>query len=661
MENQVIKSKITLAHIAMARGWVNGLDLGDMAIRYLPALGDYDGEIDLRIAKSSLSRVLEELSLSGKRMGHTDSSILLRQAKRIRSDCDGPTWEDFVETLDNGDNFSEVELAEIYKERFGVDKSFARQSRLIERQLHLLSQLSTTVGQPMALFNSVHDWFIQSLAERLEASGICDISTLCKVVLEAPNHWFIDAPGVVGIGQEKAARITAMLEAHLGNLSSVALNVGFHAQLARASMQVNAAPVTDYSPATLQPLPAMASLPVLPGIKVSALSATTDIDALKTWLSLKASSLTVALYQREVVRLISWVLREYNKSLSSVSVEDAVRYREFLCTTPEKSLIKKGPQRGFRSKERMEGTMPVAGFTQAGLSPASVKKALVIISGFFSWLVSVNHVQANPFASVKMAPSLPGSSERSTRFDDLEGLAKDQRLHESMTDRTLPTEAIQAIRTLTSHGTAMSEEACARASFVFEFAIQTGLRISELAAARLDHLSYIDATTNAGGWMLRVIGKRAKVREVPFPPLLIPQLKDYFECRGVIDANQPLEAASPGTFLIGALPSVTSPADRANGIRAQAIHTCLKKLFDLTVQNFEFANPKSSSQLQRSTTHWLRHTAATRAVAADVPLDVVASTLGHASMSTTSRYVRAGQSRKMVEMNRLWEAIPKAA
>lgn len=661
MENQVIKSKITLAHIAMARGWVNGLGLGDMASRFLPALGDYDGEIDLRVAKSSLSRVLEELSLSAKRMGYPDSGILLRQAKRIRSNCAGPSWEDFVLKLDDAGSFSEAELTELYKERFGADKSLARQSRLIKRQLHLIDQLGVAVGRPMALTDSVHDWFVESLAERLEASGLSDISNVCKAILESPDHWFVDAPGVPGIGLSKSIRIKAMLEAHIGNLEGVARHVGVHSRQVSSRLALSAVPAVHHSPALLASLAPLTTIQTMPSALASAIAAETDIEAMKTWLSLKASPLTVTLYQREVVRLISWTLRECNKRLGSLTVEDAVKYREFLCSVPDASLVKKGPQRGFKKHQVVSDSVAVAGFTKPGLSPSSVKKALVVVSGFFTWLVSVNHVLANPFASVKMTPSLPGMNERSRRFDDLEGLAQDMQMHESVTDRTLPTEAIQAIRTLTNGSIAMSAEVCIRASFVFEFAIQTGMRISELAAARLDHLSYIDATNSAGGWMLRVIGKRAKAREVPFPPLLVHQLKDYLQSRGVISVGQQLEAAPPGTFLIGALPSVTPAADRANGMRAQAIHSCLKRLFELTVENSEFSSPKSKLQLQRSTTHWLRHTAATRAVAAEVPLDVVASTLGHSSLTTTSRYVRADQLRKMAEMNRLWAAIPKPA
>ena len=63
----ILKSRLTPAHIALAKGWINGLDLASMATRYLPALGNDDGQIDLRVAKSSLIAVLADLKRTGRK------------------------------------------------------------------------------------------------------------------------------------------------------------------------------------------------------------------------------------------------------------------------------------------------------------------------------------------------------------------------------------------------------------------------------------------------------------------------------------------------------------------------------------------------------------------------------------------------------------------
>jgi len=53
-------------------------------------------------------------------------------------------------------------------------------------------------------------------------------------------------------------------------------------------------------------------------------------------------------------------------------------------------------------------------------------------------------------------------------------------------------------------------------------------------------------------------------------------------------------------------------------------------------------------QLANTSAHAFRHTFGTRAVARDMPTDVVQAILGHASLQTTSIYVRA-ERRRMLE------------
>lgn len=644
----------------MARGWVNGLDLAGMAARYLPALGNHCRNVDLRIVKSTLINVLQELSLAAKRQNVVGADILFRQANRIRSLHKGPSLSDFIESLEHGGDFNENELIEIYKERFGTDRTDERKARLIKRQLDLLNLLSSKVSQPMSLTDSVTDWFIDPLAKRLEQSNLHSIEQLCLSILNAPEHWYTSAPGVAGVGEGKAYKISSMLEAHLGDMAVIAQRIGFIKKTDdRPALSLQLAP--HFSTPNQQIVFIPETVSVTPGQSTgSLLKATTDLEAMQTWLSLKASPLTINLYRREIKRVIYWAHTATRKTLSGLSVEDAIHYREFLLNTPTSMIVKKGPQRGFKKLVQDDpDRVCVAGFAKTGLSPSSVKKALVIVSGFFSWLVDVRHVQANPFSSVKMSSSLPGTGERSTRSSDLQGLERDRTQRASITDRTLPTEAIIAVRSHLDTDDHNPEEVRIRTSFVFELAIHTGMRISELAAARFDHLHFLESHGEPGGWMISVIGKRAKAREVPFPPALVTKLVAYLQHRQVLDAGQSLSNVSAGTFLIGALPSVRPLADRADGVRPQTIHLCLKQLFESVVKNHEFANPTASKQLSMATTHWLRHTAATRAVAAEVPLDVVASTLGHASLTTTSRYVTADRFRKMTEMTRLWDAIPR--
>ena len=663
MENAILKSRTTPAHIAVARGWVNGLELSEMTDRYLSALGDFDGHVDLRVAKGTLARVLEDLSLAGKRMGHADSNVLYRQSKRMRTNSMGPSWEDFVGSLEHASEFSEAELIEVYKERHGDDKAQASRARLIARQLKFLNEIASTVSLPMGLNDAVGAWFVESLAERLDNSGLKTISTLGAAMMAAPEHWYIDAPGISGVGSGKAARMHAMLEAHLGDLANIAHRIGYQAPQQRPALTINTLTLSAVTPAAHS----LGQISVLPtsrqqAIRVtsSKLAAKNDVEAMEAWLALKASPLTKRYYKREALRLIGWAQSHCGKTLEQLTVEDALRYRAFLCES-KLDLVKKGPTRGFRSEVTQPNMVKVAGFTK-DLSVSSVKKALVVISAFLKWGVANRHYSGNPFTEVKMTPSLPGLNERTTEAADVGQLELDRAMHETVLDRTLPHEAIIAVRTLLTEGQALCEEARMQANFVFEFAINTGLRVSELAAARMAHLKYVDTVDGAGGWELQVVGKRAKTRDVPFPSQLVQHLRQYLAHRGVLAMADRINESHGGIFLVGALPSSLNVIKTAgDGIRPQAIHTILKKLFEVTIQNSNFENPEAVRRLKASTAHWLRHTAATLAVAAGMPLDVTRDFLGHSDLATTSRYVHPDKARMMLEMKRLWAAIPKPA
>lgn len=685
----ILKSRITSAHIALAKAWINGLDLGSMARRYLPALGNDDGQIDLRVVKSSLIGVLADLSGAAHRNKIPGSAVLSRQAARIRVDASRPSLADFQASLEHGDDMSEVELIELYHEHYpnsdkNADRSLARQSRLINRQLDLVSQLEPLVSMPITWGDEVQGWFVTSLAERLAQAGLRTIEDLAVAVAGDPGSWFAN---VSGIGILKATRIERFLRAHFGSLEDALDKKGipykqpdsFHPeekQGLRLSLQASAA----VEPFSVHPLAPRQS-PVQPGRNPdldgsqgrlrqlgapAATEASNDYEAMQTWLQLKSSASTVKLYRREITRLIAWSIQVRQRPMSSLSIEDALAYRDFLGAIPASILVKKGPkkltaiQRQIR-EERQD--IAVAGFTQSSLTTSSIKKALVIINGFYNWLVSVRYVTANPFSGVKATSVLPGKGQGTTNADDVESLEFARSRKESIVERALPREATDAIESyLAFTHEAKDAEFTARARFIFKFAIMTGLRISEIAAARRDHLEFIEADTSTGsggGWILHVVGKRSKAREVPMPDALIAHLQSYLAHRGLLLPPSPSLAVPPGTFLVGGYMSKLRGKQVGDGVLPQTIHRALKELFSMAITSRTFKDPKAGDKLRRATTHWLRHSAATRAVAAQVPLDVVASTLGHSSLTTTSRYVRAERVRKLAEMQKLWASQEK--
>lgn len=716
MENEsILRPKITVPQLALAKGWINGLDLAALATRYLSALGYDDGKVDLRVAKTALTSILQELANAATRNGIEGGQTLLRQAKRIRTDSRGPsaadlssrpTFEDFVASLEHGDEFSHDELVEAYKDRHPpldtpYDKAIARQSRLTTRQLQLLSRLEPLVSAPVKWDDHVAGWFAHSLAQRLEAGGFKTIEQLSVAIAANPSNWHASAPG---IGVSKAARIERYLRSQLGNIEEELTKKGVtyqvivptnHEQERSTNIDLEELTAVAHAFDPPPPLPSSSLLGKehLDGSmgrlrdrsSASAIEAQNDYEAMKTWLQLKRSAVTVKLYEREVTRLIAWSVQVRRRPMSSLTIEDAIAYRDFLCSIPPEILIKKGPRARTPQAHQAVGsgtTIAVAGFTQRGLKASTVKKTLVILSGFFSWLVKVRYVTANPFVGVQATSGLVGVGMGSTEAEDETGMERARERRSGVLGRVLPLEAIEAVNRYLDRIPEHKDAAFhARVRFAFKLATMTGLRISEMAAARRDHLEYIEpdpARGTEGGWILHVLGKRDKPREVPMPDDLVAELERYLAHRGLLSLPSPSLAVAKGTFLIGAYPShvaqsqvqaqtqaeakpdedaqarTNKPKQAGDGVRAQTIHLAFKELFKIAMQAKQFKDEKTAEKMQKASAHWLRHTLATRAVASGTPVDVVASIFGHASIATTSIYIQAERHRKLSEMRRLW-------
>jgi integrase len=700
----ILKLRLTVTHMALVRGWVQGIELSELSERYLAGLGDDDGSVDLREAKGSLMRVLDDLAAMAKRAGIPGSVTLRRQASRIRMSPGAPTLEDFSDSLEDPDFYSESELVELYTKRFSKSvnagaRGEARRSRLVARQMNLITDLTHHLSAPMSLQDSIDAWFEDGIAQRLESIGLKSIQDLCVAIVRDTDAWF---EGVKGVGAGKAERIRRFLVAQRGPLdeslaiagiaaaapiSRIGESSGFrsivmppsplnwelveeeviHGESHSATVTASALPVQN--PGNL--LDGSQGRLRAPSAQ-SATKAFNDLDALNTWLALKGSDVTRVLYRREIERLIMWCTRVKAIPLSSLSIEDALDYREFLANVPDAWICKKG------TPQSAPEWSPFAG----SLSPSSGNKSLVIIKGFLGWLVTSGYITANPFAGVKVQTALPPTSEVSTSAEDQKSLQYARAKADSVVSRALPLLAIQAVELELAEAT--QDEFIARARIIFRFALLTGLRISEITNARREFLTRIEPTAqDDGGWELAVIGKRGKPRSVPIPDSLIEDLTEYLDSRAL---PYFLDEVDPGVFLVGKFPSRIrarqaakekkeagaaevfdgrTPQDETgkiempgDGVRPQTIHRTLDELFSRAAARVAIQDRNAADKLRSASAHWLRHTCATDAVAAEVPLDVVGSLLGHASLSTTSRYVHTEGRRRLKEMKKFWGQEP---
>ncbi|WP_225934825.1 tyrosine-type recombinase/integrase [Cupriavidus sp. EM10] len=206
-----------------------------------------------------------------------------------------------------------------------------------------------------------------------------------------------------------------------------------------------------------------------------------------------------------------------------------------------------------------------------------------------------------------------------------------------------------------------------RLQFALPLLYDTGLRLSELVAATTDDLRQDGPSGQGGslgldGWWLQVVGKGGRLREVPLPAALMRQLADYLTTRGLpADPRQ----AGGAALLGGAIDrAVRTPwarqhtLDPAAPIAPSTFHRQIKAFLRQCAETIAAADPPAARCLRHASTHWLRHTHASHALAAGVPVQMVQQNLGHRSLATTTRYVRTEAAARRAAMAHFWAVQP---
>jgi len=157
---------------------------------------------------------------------------------------------------------------------------------------------------------------------------------------------------------------------------------------------------------------------------------------------------------------------------------------------------------------------------------------------------------------------------------------------------------------------------------MFALTIQTGLRISELAA-----LSREDITLTAGA-NVHTVGKGRKERRTPLVPATRAILKAWLR-------------EHPGAPTDPLFPTITGGRLSRDAIERRLAH------------HVTLANAKCPSiKTKRVTMHTLRHTAAMRLLLAGNDITVIALWLGHEQVSTTNVYLHADMTHKQRAIDR---------
>lgn len=362
------------------------------------------------------------------------------------------------------------------------------------------------------------------------------------------------------------------------------------------------------------------------------LEAGNDYDAVQAWLASKRSgpqhgpvSATERSYRKEAERLILWAVLVRHKPLSSLSVEDAAAFRDFLGAPPASWCGPRYSPRWSTSWRPLEGA----------LSTSALRQSMTVIKALYAFLMKQNYVVGSPFSGI----SLPRESARA--------LGSNRTL--TMTDIQRVIDHLQVMTT--EFPESQAKQRLAKAVL---WLYATGLRVHEISQVRcgaLTHMEYcVEDATMASGWLLEVVGKGNKIREVPVPIALLNALADELRQHGLpASPADPANSEVPilARFVKNDVPQIWSTS---------ALQEALKKLFVAVAAK---SAPADATRLLGASAHWLRHSHASHALQgrpgrAPVPIQVVQNNLGHASIGTTSGYLTTERDARLRAMQGFW-------
>jgi integrase len=303
-----------------------------------------------------------------------------------------------------------------------------------------------------------------------------------------------------------------------------------------------------------------------------------------------------------------WLQRERNgMAFRDVRVEDCLAFRAFIEHIPQAWISCE------RAKPGQPGWAPFRG----QLSQASQHHLLNIVGALFSYLRLANHISQNPWPLIKTRTSMKKTAVNSI---DTRALSVDA---QSEIERFIEAQPASPARS--------------RMLFLVRFLSGVGLRSSEILAAQMGDLRFA-----GGGYVLQVMGKGGKPRVAAIPPLAMAALQNYLADRGLPGIEQaPADA-----------PLLASLKDPMEGIGYQALYLTVRAWLGKAVSASELTSVERQA-LTGASTHWLRHTFATRAIERQVPMEVVQLQLGHANISTTMNiYSKAPLQRQVAEIGR---------
>lgn len=389
-----------------------------------------------------------------------------------------------------------------------------------------------------------------------------------------------------------------------------------------------------------------------PDRQLAMIDANDDQQAIESWLDVAGarSVQTARVYRKEAERFLAWAWVERGKALTSLTVDDVRAYESFLSNPVsihqgiewyDPAAYNAETGRVVRGRKAARGTPGWRPF-DGPLSPRSIDLTIQALKSMYTYWQDVGYCVANPARVLRRSPTYSDDAavdralSRATwqfLYSYIDGLADE-----------IPAEAPPRRRL------ALLRQANQK-FMVFTALYLLGVRISELAAIRMCDFALRTAADGVETYWLRILGKGGRLRTIPVPNELIDVIAGY---RRTINTFPTARSGKGAAQITGMLPILPSPNDTTHlilstsgtaDIGTSRIADVVKETLKGALERYRHladvgrAPPNvNPGQLEKASTHWMRHTSATHQTLQGMSLLYVKNYLGHASYDTTLIY-----------------------
>ncbi|HEY8709444.1 MAG TPA: phage integrase family protein, partial [Burkholderiaceae bacterium] len=489
------------------RAVVQGLDLRASWERYLKLEGE---ATDQRLVRATIAWIRDEFAAAAKREDRHGTARLVRidLSKIADPAVVLPSLEAFAQVRGLED-FSQAEQIAAYEAEHG--KASARQKRrtqLITRQLDALRWLEGLIAQAPRAGDALAAWLHPALAGHLEAADLYTLAQLVERINGIGRRWYAS---IKAMGEAKAQRIVAWLREHE---PTIGVALGRHIGQPRSALyahELNAivAPASEIRPLEkfIVPIELDGSHGLYRRPQAQCLlKASNDYQAILAWLRskhgltpqqkvqlrarrrgrsipggeggegddrgaeprvetgldwLQALSHTQRAYRKEAERFLLWAIVHKGRALSSMSNEDCTQYRDFLADPQPRTRWC-----GERSRERWS---PLWRPFEGPLSASAQRQAITILKNLYGFLVDQNYLMGNPWSAVGVPRSAAPKVNAGRSLTLAQWAFVKQQLE------MLPATSVHS-----------------RLAFGLQLLYATGLRLSEVVAATVDDLQWVE-------------------------------------------------------------------------------------------------------------------------------------------------------------------------